>query len=153
MVWTVAIGRALSITAIQLVDNFHSLRDNAKWRKTIAVQRGVIPEVDENLRAARIGCRSLGERNKSPMIALKDAVVLNIRFFPGIGDLGIRAESKLRHESRQNAKETRAVIKMMPDKIVEAVRAVGRPRARHMDREFALSGHKFDVVFRGCLRD
>src|SRR5512135_54445 len=98
---------ALAVAAVQLVYNFHSVRDHSKCRKSAAIEGLIVAVIDEDLRRSRVWpcCR---KRYESAMIALHDGIVFNGRVFPDLGDLGVRAQSKLRHESRQNAEKARA---------------------------------------------
>src|SRR4029077_18437201 len=108
---------------------FHPVRDHSEGRKSAFIQGLIIAVVDENLRRSRV--RPGRRKGHEPaMIALDDGIILDGRGFPHLRDFGIRTETKLRHESRQHTEEGRAIVEMVTDKIVEAVRAVWRPSAR-----------------------
>ena len=151
LIGTTAIGSALAVTAVQLVNDFHSVGDHAKCRKSVPIQPLVITIIDEHLCRTGIG-PGHGKCHEPSMVALHDGIVLNNGLFPRLRNLRIPANAKLRHESRQNPEETRTVIKMVSNKVVKTVGPVRRPGARHFYGKVAGRGNKFDLIFRRGLR-
>src|SRR6202043_1506680 len=114
LVRTVAVRRALAVPVVQLIHNFHTVRDHSERRKSATIEGLVVAVINEKLRRSCVRPRCC-KRDEPAVIALHDGIVLNGCGFPDFGDLGIGAESKLRHESGQNTEEGRAIVEMVSD--------------------------------------
>lgn len=144
------VGSALPVAAVQLIHDVHAVSHHAERREPVFVQRCVVPKIDEDLGRPGIGTRGR-KGHSSATIAFDMRIVSDVGLFPGRGNFGVRAQSKLRHKAGNNAKESRAVVVVMLNEVVETVRAVRRPRPCHLDREVARCSDEFDVVLRRSL--
>jgi hypothetical protein len=70
---------------------------------------------------------------------------------PGGRDLRIAMDAELHHEAGDHAEEADVVVEAVLDQIVEAVGAVRRPVAVHLDHECALGGVELGLVDRRRL--
>src|SRR5690348_3517280 len=139
LIWT------LPVFAIELIHDVHAIRDLTERRETHTVQAGVIHEIDEDLRGAGVGTAS-GKGNRAARVALRDRVVLDVRVLPDARNLRIRVDAELYDEVRHDAEECGAIVEMMLDEIIEAIRSEWRPGARHFHGEIAPGGVKLDEI-------
>ncbi len=66
-----------TVPAIDLIDDVHSHSHLAEWSKPLAVQAGVIFEVDEDLGRAAVRQRTLGKRDIARRVGFLDGFVFN----------------------------------------------------------------------------
>jgi hypothetical protein len=76
---------------------------------------------------------------------------LDIGLAPHGRDFRIAVDAELHHEALDHAEEARIVEVAVLDEIVEAVGAVRRPVAMHLDHEAALAGIELGLVDGGRL--
>src|SRR5258705_262265 len=69
--------RLLAILRVDLVDRLHSRHDLAEGRESLAVQRSVVREVDEDLRRPRVRAGG-GEGDRAPAVALRHGIVVDV---------------------------------------------------------------------------
>ena len=103
------------------------------------VQARVVAVIDENLRDARAGSRH-GERDGAAQVADAHRVVRQRLVRPGRFDRRVPARAELRHETRDHAKEPRAVVEAAAHEVVEAERAQRCPCPDHLERDRPLAG-------------
>src|SRR5262245_49075181 len=150
LVGSVPVRRALAVAAIERVHHLHAGHDLAERRKALAVEPGIVAEIDEHLGRARIWSGG-GEGDRAALIALLYRIVLDVGVAPGAGDVGIAVDAKLHHETVDHAEEARVVVKTVLDQIVEAIGAARRPVAMNLDHERAFACVEFRLVDRGGL--
>ncbi len=72
---------AFAVVGIELVDDIHARDNPPEWRETLPVKRGVVAEVDENLRGARV--RPGGRKGDlAAFVALGYRIVLDLGIAP-----------------------------------------------------------------------
>src|SRR5205085_7379384 len=96
-------------------------------REALSVEEGVVFEVDEYLRAARIRLSRIRERHVAPLVTLLHGVVGERRASPRGGDGWIGVHAELHHEIRHDAKEPGLLVEAVLGVVVEAIRAKRRP--------------------------
>src|SRR5262245_25010038 len=69
LVGSVPVRGALAVAVIERVHHFHAGNDLAEGRKALAVEPGIVAEIDEHLRRARVGPGG-GEGDRATLIAL-----------------------------------------------------------------------------------
>src|SRR3954468_21879540 len=74
LVGTAAVGGALAVAAVELVDDVHAGGDLTERRKAHLVEPAVVGEVDEDLRGARVRPRGR-EGDEAALVALLDRIV------------------------------------------------------------------------------
>src|SRR6267143_5080569 len=132
------------ILVVEHLDYFHSLRINdAKGRKALPVQAGIVLHIDEDLSRTRIWHAGFRVGQIAPLVAPDNGFILDIRFFPGGRNRRVGADAELDHKTGDDTKKAGIVIKVVLDQIVEAVRAEGSPCASDTYREVSACGHKF----------
>ena len=109
-----------------------------KGAKRIPSRRALSHVVDEDLGGAAVGHVRLRERDEAALVRLRDRVVGDVRLLPLRAHRRIAAEPELDHEAVDGAEEPRVVEEAELDEVVEAVGAVRRPVAVHLDDEGAL---------------
>src|SRR5580658_2092751 len=133
-----------TVAAVNFLHYLHAGGNLAKRREAHLVELRVISCVDEQLRGARIFAGG-GEGDETGLIALRDRIVLEIRFAPDVVDGGIGAQAELDYESGDDSKERGLLVKAVLDEIVEAVRAERRPCARDLHDEIARGGLELHI--------
>src|SRR5580658_6709862 len=77
--------RSLTVSAIQFLDDVHARGDLPKGSKSLAIQKRVVAEIDEQLCRARI--RPCGrKRDRARSVALPFRIVLDIGALPDLVD-------------------------------------------------------------------
>src|SRR5580704_17680576 len=142
--------RAIAIPAVKRSNHLHANRDLAEWREAPGIKSLVVVVIDEHLGRACIGT-SGREGDESRLVALGDRIVLDVGFPPLRRHLRIAVNSKLHHESLDDAEETIVVVKAVLDEVVEAVGADRCPVAMNLDHKRALAGVEFCLVDRRRL--
>src|SRR3990172_6379693 len=104
-----ALGRALAIPAEERIGNVHARDDFSKGRKALAIEPGIVAEIDEHLGRARIGTPG-GEGDHAASVTLLYGVVLDIGVAPHRRDLRVAVDAELRHEAVEHPEETRVVV-------------------------------------------
>src|SRR5262245_64195462 len=89
LVGSVPVRGALAIAAIERVHHLHAGDDLAEGRKALAVETGIVAEIDEYLGRARIWSGG-GESDRAALVALLHGIVLDVGVAPGAGDAGDR---------------------------------------------------------------
>src|SRR5262245_9897486 len=148
LVGSVPVRGALAIAAIERVHHLHAGDDLAEGRKALAVEPGIVAEIDEHLRRARIWSGG-GEGDRSALIALFYGIILDVGIAPGAGGDGIAVDAELHHEALDHADDARIVVNTVLDQIVEAIGAAWRPVAMNRDHERAFARVEFRLVTRG----
>src|SRR5262245_7745584 len=150
LIGSVPVRGALAVAAIERVHHLHAGHDLAEGRKALAVEPGIVAEIDEYLRRARVGPGG-GEGDRAALIAVLYRIVLDVGVTPDGGDVGIAVDAELHHEALDHAEEARVVEKSVLDQIVEAIGALRRPVAMNLDHERAFARVEFRLVDRGGL--
>jgi hypothetical protein len=107
--------------------------------EALRVEEAIVSEIDEELRGAGVGAGS-GEDDGAALVAFAVGIILNGGLFPGGGNRGIGADTKLRDEIGKHAEEMGVVEIVVLDEIVEAVCAKRSPCASNSDGELAAGG-------------
>src|ERR1700686_2470148 len=115
-------GCTFAVAGVQGIHDVHSFGDLAKRGKAHAVQARVVGQIDEQLSGAGVRAGS-GEGEEVFFIALSHWVVLDGGLLPDRVQSRICTDSKLRDETGEHTKKTLVIKKMMPGKIVKAVRS------------------------------
>mmetsp|Transcript_25069 Transcript_25069/g.50234 ORF Transcript_25069/g.50234 Transcript_25069/m.50234 type:complete len:260 (-) Transcript_25069:2-781(-) len=109
----------------------------AEGREALVVEEGVVREVDENLRGARVGSRG---REGDPTLGvalvlgiIRDVGAILVHFV----NLGGPLQAPLHNEIIGIAEETRAIVEVVHHKAVEAIRALRGPVAVHKELELS----------------
>src|SRR5229473_2476573 len=135
-VWPRAVAAriAFAITAIELFDYVHAAYDFSEWRESGAVKAGVVHQVDEHLRGARLRTRH-GEADAALGVALFHRIVHEGRHAPQRLHLGIAGDSELHHESGDHAEEPGAVEEAGLRQLIEAVRSQRGPILMYLQND------------------
>src|SRR5438093_8678760 len=64
-----------TISAVDLIHDLHSSDHLAEWRKSLAVQKGIVFEIDKNLSSATVRRRAFGECDEAAGVTLLDGVI------------------------------------------------------------------------------
>ena len=123
-----------AMLGVDLVDDLHARHDLTERREPVFVEEAVVPEVDEELRRARVRT-ARGKCDEAALVALRDRVVFQVRVAPDGIELGIAVDAELHHELRNDPEETPAVEVAVLHQVVETIRAIRRPGARDFDDE------------------
>ena len=114
----------------------HHLRGDAEAHR---VEAPVVPEIDEQLRGARVGAAGR-ERQRAPHVAAPYGVVGEAPVAPQPAQRGVARQSELHDEVRDGAEEAHAVVVPVVHQPVQAVGAPRRPVAVHLQVEGAARG-------------
>src|SRR4029450_12073326 len=85
LVGSVPVRGAFAVAAIERVHHLHAGHDLAEGREALAIEQGVVGEIDEHLGRARVRSGG-GEGDRAALIALLYGIVLDVGVAPGAGD-------------------------------------------------------------------
>ncbi len=142
---------AVAVSVVEHFDDFHPVAvDGTEWCEAVFVEKGVVFEIDEDLRRAGVWPGG-GEDDRTFFVGLRDRVVFDFGLLPCGGDGGIGTDAELRDEIGDSAEDDGVVIEVVFDEIVEAVGAERCPGAIDGNGEVAARGDEFDHVGVGRL--
>ena len=127
--------RRVAIPAVNFVHHVHSFGHFAERRETLPIETGVVAEVDEQLRGARVWTGG-GKSDGAARVAALDGVVWYRRFAPLRGDVRVAVDAELAHEAGNHTEEGDVRKVAGTNQVVKTVRAVGRKRAGDFNGEF-----------------
>src|ERR1700690_3202730 len=140
----------LAVTAIELLDNVHAGSHLAKWSEALAVEAGIVPQIDEELGGTGIWTGS-GKSESAGTITLGNGIVFDVGALPGSIYGRVGSQSKLNDEARDDAEESGVIVEAVLDQVVEAIGADRSPCPRHLHDNVALGGGELHFVNVGCL--
>jgi hypothetical protein len=144
------LARGLAVSREYFVDHVHAFDDAPEGGEAHVVEAGVVSIVNEQL--GRAGVRAGGGEDQiSALVALNDWIILNRGSLPDLGDGGIGTQPELHNEAGNDAKESRVREVAVPDQVVKAVSAEGRPLAMHFDHKVARGGGELRLEHRWRL--
>src|SRR5579862_1662314 len=126
-----SLGRALSITAVEVVHHIHPFRDLTEGRKALAIEKSVVAEIDKDLGCSRVGA-SGGEGDIAALITLLYWVILDYGGLPNCIHRRFRVDAELNHKRLgflDHAEKTGIRKKSILHQVVKTVRAQRGPGA------------------------
>jgi len=130
-------GGTVSVSIVELFDDLHAfLVDGGEGSETLGIEEGIVLEADEDLGGAGVGAGH-GESDVATLVALLDGIIRDGVTTPSSVDRGIGTDAELDDEVGDNAEDDHVVVKMVADKIVDAVGTVGSPGAGDVHDEVA----------------
>src|SRR5579883_4443 len=133
-----------AIARVDSFDHVHSFDDLPERSESgfFVVARGIIPEIDVNLRRSRIRT-GVGKRDVAGRVRLSKPVVGNRLVAPFPRDLRLPRDPELDPSPGDRAIETRIVIVVFRDELAESVGSAGSPVAVDLNHE--ITGRSLDA--------
>ena len=148
-----AASGGLGVARVKVVCYIHSFYDSSDRNEWFGVvSRGVVAQVDEDLRGAAIR-DGKGEGDCAAGVGYAAGIVGNGLSSPGLGYGRISVDAELSPTVCDDAEKGRVVIITGADEAVETVDAIGRPFTMELNHDRALSGVEADTRYlRGGFR-
>lgn len=140
-----AVG-GVAVAGVEVEGDVHSFCDSSEGDEVVAVEVGIVFEVDEDLGTARIGgCFGEGER-AFDVLKFAGRVVGDGEFAPVGVELGVASDAELGDGSAKDAVEAGFVEETGGGEFEETVGSAGGPFAVDFDGDVAFGGFELGGV-------
>ena len=137
--WPFAHRGPFTVAGVERIDDLESRDDLPDRGESHPVESGVVPQIDEELRGARVPApHRIG--HGPPAIRRHDGIVGDAARKPGGGARRVGGEPPLHHEAGQDAEEAPTIVVGVEHERPQLRRAAGGPRRAHQEVHRALGG-------------
>src|SRR5262249_5681347 len=131
-------ARALVVSAIEPVDDFHTRDYAPDGRESLRIKPRVVAEIDVELSGPRVGAgHRIGSRSTG--VALTRRIIFDGLVPPHRGDRGVAGNPELNYKARSNPKEARIVKESRSDEVVQSICTHRRPAPPRLDYELTFA--------------
>ena len=135
----------VAVAAIQLRHDVRAFGHRAERGEPLPVQHGVVLQVDEQLRGARVGPAVANTMLPFLLLCFTGSSLM-LAFCQTSATAGLAGMPNCTMKLGTTRKKLASVKKPFRDQVVEAVRSQGSPIAMHFDHEIALGGGELHPV-------